>query len=264
MSLIIYCQKYRILKCSTLQFVACALYMFRTKLQLKYMRNNKTFTFLKFKNNSWRIFIDIQQKVPSQKCPITYWWIVYFLHFSVYMMTIFNTWLIKFFERAFFSCNYTLIKKKLIKIDLNKEIHLANQPILTLDTFFSFIRKHIPIVNWVPSAELSQVTNFMCYSHHYFQKNFLPGRFLARCPTKNTVLKNWCEQNLEITNLVAIIFVSIILKKKNSTKHLKYIRGAYLLFSVLLPCPRNEFVQVPYRQSKKFECCITVRVCFII
>ena len=47
------------------------------------MKNNMIFTFLKFQHNSSCIFVDIQQKVRSQKCPITYRQIVYFLYLTV-------------------------------------------------------------------------------------------------------------------------------------------------------------------------------------
>ena len=43
------------------------------------MRNNTTFTLPKFRNNLSGIFTDFQGKVQSQKCPTTYWLIVYVL-----------------------------------------------------------------------------------------------------------------------------------------------------------------------------------------
>ena len=59
--------------CPALQHVVGDLYIFRTKLLVKYVRNNTTFTCLKFQNDSSCIFADFQQKVQCQKCPITYW-----------------------------------------------------------------------------------------------------------------------------------------------------------------------------------------------
>ena len=59
--------------CSTFYFVPGPLYIFNTKLQPKNMMNNMVFTFLKFQDNSSCIFVDIQQKVLSQQCPIAYW-----------------------------------------------------------------------------------------------------------------------------------------------------------------------------------------------
>ena len=48
--------------CSTFQFFAGILYILRIKLQLKYVRNNTTFTLLMFQNNLLCIFVDFQQK----------------------------------------------------------------------------------------------------------------------------------------------------------------------------------------------------------
>ena len=63
--------------CSAFSFVAGYLYIFRTKLQPNNMKNNMVFMPLKFQDNFSCIFVDIQQKVRSRKCPITYWQIVY-------------------------------------------------------------------------------------------------------------------------------------------------------------------------------------------
>lgn len=66
---------YRVLPCITfiLQFVTVPLFPFKTKLQLKYMKNNKIFTSLKFQDFSLGIFVVIQQKVKNRKSPIAYW-----------------------------------------------------------------------------------------------------------------------------------------------------------------------------------------------
>ena len=59
--------------CSTFLFVAGSVYIFRTKLQPKIMKNIMVFITLKFQDNSFGIFVDIQQMVQSQKFPITFW-----------------------------------------------------------------------------------------------------------------------------------------------------------------------------------------------
>ena len=54
-------------------FLTRSQYIFGAKLQPKNVKNNMVFTPLKLQVNSSCIFVDIQQKVQSQKCPITYW-----------------------------------------------------------------------------------------------------------------------------------------------------------------------------------------------
>ena len=57
---------------STFQFVAGPMYIFRTKLPLKILRLNMIVTPLNFQDNLLCVFADFQQKVQSQKYPITY------------------------------------------------------------------------------------------------------------------------------------------------------------------------------------------------
>ena len=52
------------------------------------MKNNIVFTLLKFQDNSSSIFVDIQQKVRSRKCPITYRQIVYMYVYILFYISV--------------------------------------------------------------------------------------------------------------------------------------------------------------------------------